>query len=145
MTYEAELVTDYRAIRNRLVGVLPAKPPTRKSRPLEPPDIDEALVILPKPSKAELDAIFEEDMEWRQGVKQILVRYGENLRRLVSNNRDRHIVECRTDVANYLRARGWSYPRIGEFMHRDHTSILNLVSPDLIRSLRRQAAKKALR
>lgn len=130
------------AVHKRLMGKQPEPRPMK----LAPPDPDvEAVVTLPTPTKTELDAILNDDeVVWRDGVKLILKAYGENMRRLTSLQRDSHIMKCRFDVASYLRKQhGWSYPRIGEFMHRDHSSILALISPDYKRSAVRLAAREA--
>jgi hypothetical protein len=93
---------------------------------------DEEPVELTKPTAAELAVLLdtEDDREWRKGVSDILKAFGENRRRLVSHQRDLHIVECRHAVAQYLRNRGWSFPRIGQFMGRDHSSIVHLLNPE---------------
>jgi len=67
---------------------------------------------------------------WREVVKQTLIDNHETLARLRSNNRDYKIVEVRRKVAYQLRMRGWSYPRIGEFLNRDHTSVLSLLKKE---------------
>jgi hypothetical protein len=86
----------------------------------------------PKPDDSQLAALLEteDERQWTKAVRQILAAYGENMRRLTSLQRDTHIVECRATVARYLRDRGWSYPRIGQFMHRDHSSIIHLLEPE---------------
>ncbi len=144
MSLEMDIVEATRARRARLWGK-----PVKASKPTPPPVPDKMLepepVItelpkpksldtdsLPKPTKEQLEEIFEDDdAGYKEGLKLILKSYGENMRRLVSHQRDAHIVECRIAVAKYLRNRGWSYPRIGQLMRRDHTSILYLISPDL--------------
>ena len=132
MTIEGEYQERYRGARERLMGIVQKpKPPLKKRSyipPMEPPEPKQA-VELPRPTQERLDAILNDDeIVWRTGVKMILKGFGENLRRLVSHQRDQHIIRCRKEVASYLRARGWSYPRIGEFMHRDHSSIVSLLS-----------------
>ena len=98
---------------------------------IEPPE-DLAGGFPPKPTDDELALLLvtEDERQWTKAVKDILNAYGENMRRLTSLQRDTHIVECRAAVASYLRARGWSYPRIGQFMHRDHSSIIHLLEPE---------------
>jgi hypothetical protein len=106
----------------------------------------------PRPTASELDDLLETDDErqWRQGVNDILKAFGENHRRLISRQRDTHIVICRTAVAQYLRNRGWSFPRIGQFMRRDHSSIVHLLDPNTrhqryvkVQELNRVAAMEA--
>lgn len=38
-------------------------------------------------------------------------------------------VEVRRLMAVYLREHGWSWPRIGKFLERDHSAVMNLVKP----------------
>jgi hypothetical protein len=91
---------------------------------------DELLPGAMAPTDDEIEAIMaRDDTTWRGGVVAILKAYGENMRRLTSLQRDTHIIDCRRDVAIYLRARGWSFPRIGRFMRRDHSSIIHLLNP----------------
>jgi len=158
------LSSRYAEARRNLWGK-PTKPQKAIQRPVEPPPEAEATTLPqtvfpplpspsmallkphegpPKPSKEELDELLaDDDRVWREGVKEILLAYGENMRRLTSMQRDSHILECRVAVATYLRNRGWSYPRIGEFMKRDHTSIIYLISPDMKKArLRKQAYER---
>lgn len=81
------------------------------------------------------------EKEWRQRVRDVLVESNENLARLRSYNRDAPIVECRRKVAALLRDRGWSYPRIGRFLGRDHSSVISLL--DASRGQRKYAKAKA--
>jgi hypothetical protein len=109
--------------------------PIRKRKPISAAvAAPEPIYEEPKrvPTDAELGALLdsEEEAQWRPGVDAILKAYQENYRRLVSNQRDRHIVQCRIAVAMYLRKRGWSYPRVGNFMKRDHSSIVHLLEPE---------------
>lgn len=69
------------------------------------------------------------EREWREQVRNVLVEANENLMRLRSHNRDKGIVQCRREIATLLRARGWSYPRIGRFIGRDHSSVIHLLEP----------------
>jgi hypothetical protein len=91
-------------------------------------------------TKAEILAFIEERDEtlWRDGVRGILRRYGETMVRLISHQRDQNIIDCRLAVAIYLRQRGWSFPRIGQVMNRDHSSIVHLLDP----SKRREAYRR---
>lgn len=87
---------------------------------------------LRKPTQRELVTLTSPDDEgpWREGVDSILKAFGESYRRMIAQQRDAHIVECRAAIAAYLRNRGWSYPRIGRFMKRDHSSIVHLLEPE---------------
>jgi hypothetical protein len=37
------------------------------------------------------------------------------------------MVEARRTVAKFLRQEGWSYPQIGEYLGRDHTTVMHLL------------------
>jgi hypothetical protein len=126
------------ARHNRLMGRLERRQAaTRRVAVVvvEPDELTEkeAEATLPgptAPSDSDIEAIMSrDDKVWRNGVVAILKAYGENMRRLTSLQRDTHIINCRRDVAIYLRARGWSYPRIGKLMRRDHSSIIHLLEP----------------
>lgn len=123
---------------NRLMGRIERrKAATRRAAVVivEPEELTEkvAEATLPGPTvprDEEIEAIMARDQkQWRAGVVAILKAYGENMRRLTSLQRDTHIINCRRDVAIYLRSRGWSYPRIGKLMRRDHSSIIHLLDP----------------
>lgn len=67
-------------------------------------------------------------------------RSGVSIIDILSERRSRPIVNARCFVAQQLRKRGYSYPRIGAVMKRDHSSIINLCrrrpvdTPDLERA-----------
>lgn len=48
---------------------------------------------------------------------------------ILSTRRQAGLVEKRRVVAKALKAKGYSYPKIGHAMNRDHTSIMNLINP----------------
>lgn len=54
-------------------------------------------------------------------------KHGITVAEMLSPSRASHLVEARRDLAFALRARAWSYPRIGKLMKRDHTTIMSLV------------------
>ena len=56
-------------------------------------------------------------------------RHGVTVAEMLSPSRASHLVEARRDLAFALRARAWSYPRIGKLMKRDHTTIMALLKP----------------
>lgn len=43
---------------------------------------------------------------------------------LMSPKRDQRIVEARFALYAALRMRGWTYPRIGRFLGRDHATVM---------------------
>jgi hypothetical protein len=140
MSYEGTLTDNYQSIRQRLWG----KPEEKPKREIPPPDVihiidvdtltaKEAEIRLPGPknfTQRDLDELVENEEDWQVAVTAILKGNGENMRRLTSQHRDTHIVKVRRDVAHYLhQARGWSTPRIGRFMNRDHSSIVHMLRP----------------
>lgn len=145
MSIEGDMKASAQSVHQRLMKPAPPMPKTptviRRTVMVDRRKPPEALPfahietppLKPRMRKLDLDRIFDEDVEdgreWRLSVKAILVRHAETLKRLRSNNRDQHIVECRRDVAKYLRTRGWSFSRIGEFVDRDHSSVCNLLNP----------------
>jgi predicted transcriptional regulator len=60
-------------------------------------------------------------------VLAILEEAGVVPREFESRMRERRVVRARAMVARYLRARGWSYPRIGKFMGRDHSTVMSVI------------------
>lgn len=44
-----------------------------------------------------------------------------------SRIRTKHMVRARAIYAYLMRLHGFSYPEIGVFLHRDHTTIINLI------------------
>lgn len=145
MTIESDMKASAQSIHQRLMKPAPQMPkaPTIIRRTVmvdrrKPPEVVpfahiETPRVRQRMKKADLDKIFEEDVtdgrEWREGVKGIMHRYGETLDRLRTARRDKNLVDCRRQITIFLRARGWSYSRIGEFMQKDHSSIVQLVNP----------------
>jgi chromosomal replication initiation ATPase DnaA len=57
-------------------------------------------------------------------VKLCATLFGVPVKDLVSPKRSKHIVEARFALYAALRMRGWSYPRIGRFLGRDHATVM---------------------
>lgn len=145
MTVEAEQQEHARIVRARLMGVRAKTLRLAKREfipPEEPPEPRQP-VLLPKPTRRELEALASEDIVWRDGVKRILKGFGENVRRLTGDHKDQHIIECRAEVAKFLQGRGWSFTRIGDYVNRDHSTVSNMLNPDIRRKshARRKAAR----
>lgn len=47
---------------------------------------------------------------------------------LLGPSRYNHIVQGRRELYKALRAKGWSYPAIGQFANRDHTTIIAAIN-----------------
>jgi hypothetical protein len=56
-----------------------------------------------------------------------LHRQGVTLEELQSPGRRPFQVEARRHAARFLRAEGWSWPAIGDYLRRDHSTIMALV------------------
>lgn len=57
-------------------------------------------------------------------VRNIARRYNISVEKLKGHDRRRPVPTIRREVFRQLRAMGWSYPRIGEYMGgRDHSTI----------------------
>lgn len=74
---------------------------------------------LPEPVFAGADAAIERWVE-AQGLTMADVK---------RDNRRPAMVRVRREIARYLRDHGWSLPRIGVFLDRDHTTVMNLLNP----------------
>jgi chromosomal replication initiation ATPase DnaA len=59
---------------------------------------------------------------------EIASRHGVRVQDMLGRSRQRHLVAPRTDLYVALRAQGWSYPAIGEFVGRHYTTIIYAVS-----------------
>jgi hypothetical protein len=65
---------------------------------------------------------------WLDTVETICAAHGYTLAEVQGRNRERPLVAARAEVVEYLTyVRKWSSPRVGEFLNRDHTSILWLL------------------
>lgn len=70
------------------------------------------------------------DPPWQEAVAFILRRSRLTFAQVRGEGRTKDLVACRRELSAFLREKcGWSYPRIGKWMNRDHTSILNLLRP----------------
>lgn len=60
-------------------------------------------------------------------VEAVVVAAGYTMAQLKRHDRRRILVDVRAEVARYLRAHDWSFPRIGEFLGRDHATVMRLL------------------
>jgi chromosomal replication initiation ATPase DnaA len=60
-------------------------------------------------------------------AEEIAKRRGVRVKDMLGTTGSRPIFAARRELAVYLRSLGKSYPKIGELMGRDHTSIMSLV------------------
>lgn len=122
------------AVHKRLMGKQPEPRRTmkidRQSKPVEI-SIEE---IQEPPRKPVL--LLNDDPSWRDGVRRILMTYGETMARLTGDARDTDAVQCRREIVKFLSETGWGNSRIGRFINRDHTTVYNLLKPELRRDVR---------
>ncbi len=71
----------------------------------------------PSPHKFTMDACHE-----------IARYYGVTWEEITGRSRKRHFTKPRCAIAVMLRGKGWSYPRIGALLHRDHTTVMHSIS-----------------
>lgn len=62
-----------------------------------------------------------------QEIEAWLGRQGFTFDQLVARDNRPLMVEARRIVARFLRQRGWSYPAIGRYLQRDHTTVMSLL------------------
>ncbi|HYM69766.1 MAG TPA: helix-turn-helix domain-containing protein [bacterium] len=61
-------------------------------------------------------------------ARAVALRHGVKVNDVLGSRlRQRHLTAARREISHKLREIGWSYPAIGDFLHRDHTSVMNLV------------------
>ena len=60
-------------------------------------------------------------------LQRIAKAHGLTSRDIRGRDRHRRLVTARRAVAVALRAQGLTYAEVGEVMHRDHASVMNLV------------------
>lgn len=70
--------------------------------------------------------------------------HGVVLNEVFSKGRDSQVAAARHDIMLYLReVMQWSYPRIGKFLDRDHTSVMHGVKAAKERREKRKNERKA--
>lgn len=68
--------------------------------------------------------------ETRMEILTVLEEYDTNWLELLGPSRRAKLANCRREVYRILHKRGWSYNKIGDFMNRDHTSVMHGVRND---------------
>jgi len=64
-------------------------------------------------------------VEVRRALLALMLHYDMYWPEIVGPDRRKHLKLPRAEVYKCLRAFGWSYPKIGRFCKRDHTSIVH--------------------
>lgn len=78
----------------------------------------------------ELSAPAIDQQRYARMVQQrIAFEHGLTVATLRGPSHDRFVVEARRSLYRHLRSMGWSYPAIGKFIGRDHTTILAALRP----------------
>ena len=63
-----------------------------------------------------------------RALHEVARKHGVHVRDIRSTNRTKYVVAARNELAHRLvRELGWSLPRTGEFIGRDHSTILHAV------------------
>lgn len=63
-------------------------------------------------------------------LAEICLARGVTKEMVLGEYHDWNLVSARRDLAKQLRAAGWSTPRIGDFLGRHHTTVLNLLKTE---------------
>lgn len=125
--HSVEIVNRYREARNRL---WPKEPP----RPVRIPEPEPAPIV-----KKETKPAYEPEaprmvrpispdyfFDWRKPFAELCLRYGVSPTEVLSDCRKRKLLPVRVEMIHLLRERGWSFPKIGKVLGRDHSSVLHL-------------------
>ena len=68
-------------------------------------------------------------MQATRDFETICKSYKWDINEILSPRRQELLVEKRKIIAGILRKKGYSFPKIGYAMNRDHSSIINLLNP----------------
>jgi hypothetical protein len=121
-----DFVSNYRDVRKRLgLGFHPVPVPSRRCR--DPKRLYATKYDAPIGPKVLIySTIIVRDLN--NPLREIASKRGLKLENVLAKGRSEPEVACRAVMAHYLRGRGMSFPRIGQMLNRDHTSILHLVN-----------------
>lgn len=121
-----DFVSHYQDIRNRL-GLLPRPVPVPSRRCRDPKRLHVTKYEAPiGPALLTYSTIVVRDLN--NPLREIANRRGLKLEHVLAKGRSERLVACRAVMAHHLRNRGLSFPRIGQMLNRDHTSILHLIN-----------------
>jgi hypothetical protein len=114
---EMRLIQRYAEARARLRG---ARVPEVRSRPVEP-----ELISIADP---EVPVALVGRSDWRVLLKLVAMKHNLSPNDILGLDRRVVVVVARRQIADLLRTHmRLSLPQIGRLLHRDHTSILNLL------------------
>lgn len=123
----AELIEHYAKVRRRLYGKpkSPSRAPAVRAKP-EP-------VTCPEPSprvvKIRKPPDHDKGPRWAMWLaSRIAMYHGVNFDVMMSKTRVQKYVEARHAACYWIHRRtGWSLPRVGDVLNREHTSVLNAI------------------
>lgn len=75
---------------------------------------DELAYVCLRESRVDADAI----------AREVAARHRLTVNEMLGPSRDHEFVVARAQLYRALRQRGWSFPKIGRFVNRDHTTVL---------------------
>jgi len=124
--YANMLVQHYKDVRARLNGGPPPPAPVALTIPTGWDVIDTAPE--PEPEPPDPLASVHCSPDTKRAILPVLDRHGFTWAQIIERNNTHPRVRARAEVYVLLRERGWSYPRIGQFVGgRDHTTVMNSV------------------
>ena len=118
--YHLALSDHYKAVRARLNGGPPPRPPAIAPPPPEPE---------PQAPDPEPPAFFYTLSAARRVAAAALVPHGMTWTDAMGPSRKLPYTRARADVYKALRKHGWSLKKIAMFCGRDHTTIMNALHP----------------
>jgi hypothetical protein len=116
----------YAAIKNRIAGRVPILPKPQMARPILP--VQECTLEKERRHVVMLaNGMPNTSPELKASLVCLLQAYNVFWTEVIGKGRSRRISNCRRAITWLLHLRGWSFPRIGEFLHCDHSSCVYAV------------------
>lgn len=94
-------------------------------------DVEVPEVVIPEVLRAAVMAAQERmagcyaSKETKLEILTVLEEHDVTWLELIGPSRFAKLAACRKEVYRLLHKRGWSYAKIGDFMNRDHTSVMH--------------------
>ena len=79
-----------------------------------------------------LAAIMEIRPEGHEVLREVAEACAVPVEEITGRGVDPRLVAARAQVAEQLRARGWSYPRIGRLLGRDHSTVMSYMRRETV-------------
>lgn len=116
----------YAAIKSRIAGRVPILPKPQMAEPKQP--MQECALEKERRHVAMLaNGMPNTSSELKASLVCLLQAYNVFWTEVTGKGRARRISNCRRAITWLLHLRGWSFPRIGEFIHCDHSSCVYAV------------------